>query len=56
MQTVHNVKGLKQAVSSREMKLFEKKEFFKKKSYFFMKNAGKQVFNLIKKISKENNQ
>jgi len=49
MQTVHNAKGLKQAVSSREMKLFEKKEFFKKKSYFFMKNAGKQVFNLIKK-------
>ena len=49
MQTVHNAKGLDQVVSSREMKLFEKKEFLKKKSYFFMKNAGKQAFNLIKK-------
>ncbi len=42
MQTVHNVKGLKQAVSSREMRLFEKKEFLKKKSYFFMKNASQE--------------
>ena len=49
MQSTHNIKGLNQAVSAREMKLFEKKEFLKKKSYFFMKNAGKQAFNLIKK-------
>ena len=49
MQPTHNTKRLNQAVSSREMKLFEKKEFLKKKSYFFMKNAGKQAFNLIRK-------
>ena len=49
MQTVHNIKELDQVVSTEEMRLFEKKEFLKKKSYFFMKNAGKQVFDLIKK-------
>jgi NAD(P)H-hydrate epimerase len=49
MQTAHNIKELDQVVSSGEMKLFEKREFFKKKSYFFMKNAGKKVFDLIKK-------
>ena len=49
MQTVHDIKELDQIVSSGEMKLFEKREFLKKKSYFFMKNAGKQVFDLIKK-------
>ena len=49
MQTAHSIKRLIQAVSSTEMKVFEKKEFRKKKSYFFMKNAGKRVFNLIRK-------
>ena len=53
MQTVHNIKELDQVVSTEEMRLFEKKEFLKKKSYFFMKNAGKQVFDLIKKNFKK---
>ncbi len=53
MQTVHDIKELDQIVSSGEMKLFEKREFLKKKSYFFMKNAGKQVFDLIKKNFKK---
>jgi len=52
MQTEHSVKRLNYAVSSKEMKFFEKKEFLKKKSYFFMKNAGKKTFNLIRKIFK----
>ena len=49
MQIVHSVARIDQAVSSKEMKLFEKKEFLKRESYFFMKNAGKQAFNLIRK-------
>ena len=55
MQVVHNVKRLDQAVSSQEMRLFEKNEFLKlkKESYFFMKNAGKQAFNLIRKNFKK---
>jgi len=52
MQTEHSIKRLDQVVSSKEMKLLEKKEFLKKKSYFFMKNAGKKTFNLIRKIFK----
>jgi len=50
MHTLHSIKRLNQAVSSKEMRLFEKKEFTKKKSFFFMKNAGKQSFNFIKEI------
>ena len=42
MQTVHNIKELDQVVSTEEMRLFEKKEFLKKKSYFFMKNASQE--------------
>jgi NAD(P)H-hydrate epimerase len=53
MQTAHDIKELDQIVFSGEMKLFEKREFLKKKSYFFMKNAGKQVFDLIKKNFKK---
>ena len=49
MQAAHNIKGLEQAISSQEMRLFEKNEFLKKESYFFMKNAGRQAFNLIRK-------
>ena len=49
MQTIHSVTRIDQAVSSKEMKLFEKEEFLKKESYFFVKNAGKQAFNLIRK-------
>ena len=49
MQPTHNTKRLEQAISSQEMRLFEKNEFLKKESYFFMKNAGRQVFNLIRK-------
>ena len=51
MQPAHNIKRLEQAISSHEMRLFEKNEFLKKESYFFMKNAGRQVFNLIRKKS-----
>jgi ADP-dependent NAD(P)H-hydrate dehydratase / NAD(P)H-hydrate epimerase len=50
MQPVHNKKTSNHAVSSKEMKTFEKREFFKKKSYFFMKNAGEQVFLKIMQI------
>ena len=49
MQPTHNTKRLEQAISSQEMRLFEKNEFLKKESYFFMKNAGRQAFNLIRK-------
>jgi len=49
MQAAHNIKRLEQAISSQEMRLFEKNEFLKKESYFFMKNAGRQAFNLIRK-------
>ena len=42
MQTAHDIKELDQIVSSGEMKLFEKREFLKKKSYFFMKNASQE--------------
>ena len=49
MQPTHNIKRLKQAISSQEMRLFEKNEFLKKESYFFMKKAGRQAFNLIRK-------
>ena len=49
MQPTHNIKRLEQAISSHEMRLFEKNEFLKKESYLFMKNAGRQVFNLIRK-------
>ena len=34
-------------LNSLEMKRFEKREFLKKNSYFFMQNAGKQVFEFI---------
>ena len=50
MQLVHNENTSNQAVSSKEMKIFEKSEFLKKDSYFFMKNAGKQVFLMIRQI------
>ena len=49
MQPTHNTKRLEQAISSQEMRLFEKNEFLREESYFFMKNAGRQVFNLIRK-------
>ena len=49
MQTIHSIKRLDRAVSSKTMKSFENKEFLKKKSYFFMKNAGKKAFELINK-------
>ena len=39
----------KEIVFSNEMKDFEKKEFRKKNSYLFMKNAGKKVFKFINK-------
>ncbi len=35
MQTAHNIKELDQVVSTEEMRLFEKKEFLKKKILFF---------------------
>ena len=49
MQTIHSINRADRVVSSKTMKNFEKKEFLKKESYFFMKNAGKQAFNLIRK-------
>ena len=49
MRSRHNTQIVKnKAVSSLEMKLLEKKEFIRRESYFFMKKAGKQVFNFIK--------
>ena len=48
MQTVHNIKKFDQVVSSQEMKFFEKNEFDKKKSFFFMKNAGRETFKIIR--------
>ena len=50
MQSSHNEKTSNHAVSSKEMKIFEKSQFFKKKSYFFMKNAGRQIFLKIRQI------
>jgi len=55
MQVTHNIKRLEKAISSQEMRLFEKNEFLKRESYFFMKNAGKQAFNLIRKNFKNKN-
>ena len=34
--------------NSAEMRRFEKEQFLRKNSYFFMKQAGNQIFNFIK--------
>ena len=41
--------------NSEEMRLFEKGEFSKKKSYFFMLKAGKSVFEFINANFKKEN-
>jgi len=51
MQLAHNAVNV--VVSSKAMRHFESKEFFKKKSYFFMHNAGKQSFKFITTILKK---
>ena len=51
MQLAHN--AVNEVVSSKAMRHFESKEFFKKKSYFFMHNAGKQSFKFITTILKK---
>ena len=49
MHTRHNLKKIKEIVSSEEMMCFEKGQFLTNNSYRFMKNAGKLVFRFIKK-------
>ena len=39
---------MKEIFNSQEMRRFEKKQFLKEESYFFMKKAGKQVFEFIR--------
>ena len=50
MQLKHDTKS--EVISSAEMMRFEREHFIKKKSYFFMKNAGKQSFKFITTILK----
>ena len=49
MHTRHNLNKLKEIVSSDEMMRFERIQFFKNKSYSYMKTAGKLVFQFIYK-------
>ncbi len=49
MHTQHNLEKIEEIVSSSEMKHFEKEQFLRKSSYFFMKNAGNKVFKIISK-------
>ena len=42
-----------EVVSSKEMRRFENEQFHKKKSYIFMKNAGKQSFKFISTVLKK---
>ena len=39
---------MKEIFNSQEMKIFEKRQFLKEESYFFMKKAGKEVFEFIR--------
>ena len=49
MHTQHNLNKIKEIVFSNEMMLFEKEQFLKNNSYTFMKNAGRMVFQFIRK-------
>ena len=49
MHTQHNLNKIKEIVFSNEMMSFEKKQFLKNNSYTFMKNAGRMVFQFIRK-------
>ena len=49
MHTQHNLNKIKEVVFSNEMMPFEKKQFLKNNSYTFMKNAGRMVFQFIRK-------
>ena len=49
MHTQHNLERIKEIVSSREMESFEKEQFLRSDSYFFMKKAGNEVFKAISK-------
>ena len=49
MHTQHNLNKIKEIVFSNEMMPFEKKQFLKNNSYTFMKNAGRMVFQFIRK-------
>ena len=49
MHTQHNLEKIEEIVSSSEIKHFEKEQFLRKSSYFFMKNAGNKVFKIISK-------
>ena len=40
---------MKEIFNSQEMKIFEKRQFLKEESYFFMKKAGKEVFEFIRR-------
>ena len=51
MQLEHGSKS--DVISSDEMRRFERDQFQKKESYFFMKNAGKQSFKFITRILKK---
>ena len=51
MHLEHDIKN--EVVSSQEMRRFESEHFLKKKSYFFMKNAGKESFKFITTILKK---
>ena len=55
MHTRHNLSKIKEIVFSKEMMLFEKRQFLRNNSYSFMKNAGKKVFQFINK-NFDNNQ
>jgi len=39
---------MREVLNSEEVRKFEKKEFLKKNSYFFMNKAGKRVFEFIR--------
>ena len=47
MHTRHNTNKIKEIFFSDEMRRFEKKQFSKNNSYFFMKKAGKMVSKFI---------
>ena len=47
MRTRHNTNKIKEIFFSDEMRRFEKKQFSKNNSYFFMKKAGKMVSKFI---------
>ena len=49
MHTQHNLNKIKEIVFCNEMMSFEKKQFLKNNSYIFMKNAGRTVFQFIRK-------